>query len=62
MPVDLGDIIEEAIVFVETGAVDSTDVAPDNACVDGEVATVLADLETVASIYVVLMNVGLLVE
>ena len=62
MPVDLGDIIEEAIVFVETGAVDSTDVAPDNVGVDGEVATVLADLETVASIYVVLMNVGLLVE
>ena len=62
MPFDLGDIIEEAIVFVETGAVDSTDVAPDNVGVDGEVATVLADLELVASIYVVLMNVGLLVE
>ena len=62
MPVDLGDIIEEAIFFVETGAVDSTDVAPDNVGLDGEVATVLADLETVASIYVVLMRVGLVVE
>ena len=62
MPVDLGDTIEEAIVFGETGGVDSTDVAPDNVGLDGEVATVLADLETVASIYVVLMRVGLVVE
>ena len=62
MPVDLGGIIEEAIVFVETGAVDSTDVAPDNVGFDGEVATLLADLETVASINAVLMRVDLDVE
>ena len=62
VPVVLGDIIEDPIVFVETGAVDSTDVAPDNVALDGAVAAVLADLETVASIYVVLMNVGLVVE
>ena len=62
MPVDLGDIIEEAEVFVETGAVGSTDGALDNVGVDGEVATVLADLESVDSTYVVLMNVGLVVE
>ena len=35
---------------------------PDNVALDGAVAAVLADLETVASIYVVLMNVGLVVE
>ena len=62
MPVDSGDIIEEAIFFVETDAVDLTDVAPDNVALDGAVAAVLADLEYVASIYVVLMNVGLVVE
>ena len=63
MPVDLGDIYKEAVVFVETGAVVLTDGAPDNEVdVDRIVATVLADLETVASIYVVLMNAGLVVE
>lgn len=45
-------------MVVETGAGSSMDVAPDNVGVAGVVATVFADLETVASIYVVLINVG----
>ena len=34
MPVDSGDIIEEAVLFVETDALTSTDVAPDNVVED----------------------------
>ena len=55
----LADVKPCDVDGVEVGPVASTDVAPDDLGVVGIVATVIADLRIVASIYVVLVNVGL---